>query len=170
MKAYHPTYTIDTTPTVDPRPRRPSDEMSSPSKRHRTSKYSDLYPGPDETPTRSRPQLRQDSDEAVFDGPNTEITRSTSSFTAVLASKAGFSASAAAQQALIHTSHSPARSRSTSSPSKQFQKTASLLHLVRPVRFMKEYALRSILPDDAKKVFKALFAIKAKEEILLVTL
>ncbi|KAH8661763.1 hypothetical protein BGZ61DRAFT_463605, partial [Ilyonectria robusta] len=95
----------------------------------------------DETPTRPRPQLlRHDIDGAVFDDPATQTatsTRSTSSFTAVLASRATFSAPITAQQAPTDTSHSTTRSRSTS-PTKRFQKTVGLLNLVRPVRFTKE--------------------------------
>ncbi|KAH6982503.1 hypothetical protein EDB80DRAFT_255054 [Ilyonectria destructans] len=171
------THPVVTTLTVDPllnnaHRRRLSDEMSSPSKRPRTNEYSDSYPDPDETPTRPRPQLvRHDSDGVVFDDPATQAatsTRSTSSFTAVLASRAAFSAPTTVQQAPTDTSDTT-RSRS-SSPTKRFQKTASLLNLVRPVRFTKERDLGSVLPDDAQKVFEALSAVEAKEEILPATL
>ncbi|KAF4465682.1 methyltransferase type 11 [Fusarium albosuccineum] len=169
---------VDITLTIDPLlknlpRRRLSDEMSSPSKRQRMSEHSDFYLDPDETLTRPRPQLlRQDSDGAVFDDPAIRIatsTCSTSSFTAVLASRAAFSAPTTAQQASTDTSHSTARSRSTS-PTKRFQKTASLLNLVRPVRFTKERDLGSVLSDDAQMLFEALSAVEAKEEILPATL
>ncbi|KAH8659756.1 hypothetical protein BGZ61DRAFT_465072 [Ilyonectria robusta] len=157
------THPVDTTLTVDPllnnaHRRRLSDEMSSPSKRPRTSEYPDSYPDPDETPTRPRPQLlRLDSDGVVFDDPATQTatsTRSTSSFTAVLASRAAFSAPTTVQQAPTDTSHTT-RSRS-SSPTKRFQ------------RRLRD--LGSVLPDDAQKVFEALSAVEAKEEILPTTL
>ncbi|PWI65093.1 hypothetical protein PCL_07392 [Purpureocillium lilacinum] len=160
---------LDKSPTADPlntnsRRRRLSVGMASPLKRQRT----DNNPvDPDETPTRPPQSLRQVADGAVFDdrAETASSTRSTSSFTAVLASRAAFSASTAAAHPPTNTSHSTTRSRSLS-PVKQFRSTASLLSLVRPVRFTKASDLGSVLPGDAQKLFEVLSAVEAKVEIL----
>lgn len=165
---------LDKSPTPDPlntnsRRRRLSVGMASPSKRQRTADYP---MDPDETPTRPPHSLRQGPDGAIFDDRAAETapsTRSTSSFTAVLASRAAFSASTAAAHPPTNTSRSTTRSRSIS-PVKQFRSTASLLSLVRPVRFTKASDLESVLPDDAQKLFEVLSAVEAKVEILPATL
>lgn len=160
---------LDKSPTTDPlntnsRRRRLSVGMASPLKRQRT----DNNPvDPDETPTRP-PQSLQVADGAVFDD-RAETTSSTSSFTAVLASRAAFSASTAAARPPTNTSHPTTRSRSLS-PVKRFRSTASLLSLVRPVRFTKASDLESVLPDNAQKLFEVLSAVEAKVEILPATL
>jgi hypothetical protein len=120
------------TPTpINTRRRRSSCDMSNPSKRQRTGDDpSDLYPNPDRTPRRPRLLLsRHDNDGDVFHVP--------ASFTAILATRAAFSSPAIPPLAQTETtSHSATQPRGLS-PSKRFQKTASLPNLVRPVRFVK---------------------------------
>ncbi|KPM46320.1 hypothetical protein AK830_g25 [Neonectria ditissima] len=58
----------------------------------------------------------------------------------------------------------------STSPSKRFQNTASLLNLVRPVRFSKERDPGTVLPDDAQTLWEALSTVEAKEGILPATL
>ncbi|KAF1730696.1 hypothetical protein CRV24_008766 [Beauveria bassiana] len=144
-----------------------SDEMSSPSKRQRTSGQTDAYTDPDETPTRSGPQRRHGSDSAVFDGAGevAPSTPSASSFTAMLASRTVFSVAATEPRAPTESSYIRAESRSKS-PTKRFRKTTDLLNLAIPVRFMKECDLDKAVPSDAKKLFEALSIVAAKEQIL----
>lgn len=148
--------------------------MSSPSKRQRTGDDpSDLYPDPYSTPRRHRQLLsRHDSDGDVLHVPAPEAVvspRSSSSFTAILATKAAFSSLVIPPLSQTETSYSTTQSHG-SSPSKRFQKTADLLNLVRPVRFGKEPNFGSALPEDARALLEALFAVEAKEEILLAAL
>ncbi|KAK7403441.1 hypothetical protein QQX98_010807 [Neonectria punicea] len=105
----------------------------------------------------------------VFDAPGPRTvtsTHSSSSFTAVLATRALYSAPTTAQQPPTETS-SPSTTRSrSSSPTKRYQKTASLLNLVRPVRFTKESDLGNALPDDIQRLYETLSTIEGKEDIL----
>lgn len=114
--------------------------MSSPSKCQRTGDDpSDLYPDPERTPRRPRQLLsRHDNDVDVFHVPAPEavVSPGSTSSTAILATRAAFSSPAIPPLALTKTSHSATQSRG-SSPSKRFQKTANLINLVRPVRFVK---------------------------------
>ncbi|KAF7549734.1 hypothetical protein G7046_g8246 [Stylonectria norvegica] len=148
--------------------------MSSPSKRQRTGDTSDLYPDPDLTPR--RPPLltpRDGNDADVFDAPGPRpvtSTDSSSSFTAALATRALYSAPTTAQQPPTESSSpSTARSRS-SSPTKRYQKTPSLLNLMRPVRVSKESDLGSVLPSSTQRLYETLSAIGGKENILPVAL
>ncbi|EEU34624.1 uncharacterized protein NECHADRAFT_82331 [Fusarium vanettenii 77-13-4] len=163
-------HSLVTPPTPTTRRRRSSCDMSSPSKRQRTGDDpSDLYPDPDRTPRRPRQLIsRHDNDGDVFHvlAPEAIVSPgSSSSFTVILATRAAFSSLAIPPLAQTETSHSTTQSRG-SSPSKRFRKMASLLDLVRPVRFVKEANFGSALPDDARALLEALSAVEAKEEIL----
>ncbi|RSL99244.1 hypothetical protein CDV31_012252 [Fusarium ambrosium] len=166
----HSLATPPTPPTpINARRPRTSCDMPSPSKRQRTGDDpSDLYPDPDRTPRRPRQLLSKHDDGDVFHAPVPEAVVSpsaSSSFTAILATRGAFSSPAIPPLAQTETSHSTTQSRG-SSPSKRFQKTASLLNLVRPVRFVKEPNFRSALPHDTRALLEALSAVEAKEEIL----
>ncbi|KAM3555252.1 hypothetical protein ARSEF4850_006079, partial [Beauveria asiatica] len=89
-------------------------------------------------------------------------TRSASSFPAALASRPAFSV-----QPSSETSHSDAvpRARSTS-PTKRFLKTESLLGLAVPIQFIKEQTLGAAVPDDARPLLEALSAVEAGEALL----
>ncbi|KAM3555264.1 hypothetical protein ARSEF4850_006091 [Beauveria asiatica] len=92
-------------------------------------------------------------------------TRSASSFPAALASRPAFSV-----QPSSETSHSDAvpRARSTS-PTKRFLKTESLLGLAVPIQFIKEQTLGAAVPDDARPLLEALSAVEAGEALLPAT-
>ncbi|EJP60821.1 uncharacterized protein BBA_10235 [Beauveria bassiana ARSEF 2860] len=89
-------------------------------------------------------------------------TRSASSFPAALASRPAFSARPSSE-----TSHSDAapRARSTS-PTKRFLKTESLLGLAVPIQFIKKQTLGAAMPDDARPLLEALSAVEAGEALL----
>ncbi|KAM3500308.1 hypothetical protein MY10362_006504 [Beauveria mimosiformis] len=126
----------------------------SPSKRARVSHHADdeiVFLDLDKTPVRP-PQMS---------GAMGGSTRSVSSFPTALAGRPVFSIQSSGQ---MSRSDSMPRSRSTS-PSKRFQKTESLLGLAVPVQFIKRLCGEAV-PDDAQALVQALAAIEAGEALL----
>ncbi|OAA46413.1 hypothetical protein ISF_09546 [Cordyceps fumosorosea ARSEF 2679] len=130
-------------------------DTPSPSKRARRSHHADdeiAFFDLDKTPVRP-PQMSAAAGSS---------TRSASSFPSALASRPAFSAQPSGE-----TSHSDAapRSRSTS-PTKRFQKTESLLGLAVPIQFIKKQTLVAAVPDDVRPLLEALSAVEAGEALL----
>ncbi|PNP76144.1 hypothetical protein FNYG_10513 [Fusarium nygamai] len=141
------------------------EDMSSPTKRPRTSDHHDLRYDQEQTPTRARVHLaRAEEDiEDVSNDPQDPFTTAPSdySYPAVLGSSAGFSVPFGFPPPATITS----RSRSAS-PTKKFRKTADLLTLMPPVRFNTVSDFEPYVPEDAHKLVRSLSAVEAKEGIL----
>ncbi|KAM3437832.1 hypothetical protein NHJ13734_004478 [Beauveria thailandica] len=127
----------------------------SPSKRARISHHADdkiAFFDLNKTPVRP-PQISATAGSS---------TRSASSFPTTLTSRLAFSA-----QPSSKTSHSDAapHSRSTS-PTKRFQTTESLLGLAVPIQFIKKQTLIATMPNNVRPLLKALSAVEAREALL----
>ncbi|KAF5024178.1 hypothetical protein F66182_3750 [Fusarium sp. NRRL 66182] len=155
--------TKSTTTAAEPK------DMSSPTKRPRTSDYPDLRHDLEQTPTPARVQLAR-AEEEIRDaskGPQDPFTVAPSdySYPAVLGTSAGFSAPFRFLPRATVTSRS-----GSVSPTKKFRKSTDLLNLMPPVRFNTVSDFELYIPEDAHNLIKSLCAVEAKEAILPISL
>ncbi|KAG5752069.1 hypothetical protein H9Q70_005300 [Fusarium xylarioides] len=134
------------------------EDMSSPTKRPRTSEHHDLRYDQEQTPTRARVHLAR-AEEDIEDVPNDPqdpftTTPSDYSYPAVLGSSAGFSVPFGFPPPATITSRS-----GSASPTKKFRKTADLLTLMPPVRFNTVSDFEPYVPEDAHKLVRSLSAV-----------
>ncbi|KAJ4253974.1 hypothetical protein NW762_010375 [Fusarium torreyae] len=156
--------------------------MSSPPKRQRTEdtfNYRDVTDQNQDLQTTPRPDraqqipLRSVGNHNVSDPPGLDTSSSTDSSSAYMAalalksSRPVFPIPTTRQYA--QTESSATRSRS-SSPSKHYQKTASLLNLERPVRFVKVDSLKKSLGQEIHALLQELSAVSNCEAIFPVAL
>ncbi|KAM5366093.1 hypothetical protein ACJZ2D_010698 [Fusarium nematophilum] len=136
--------------------------MSGSPKRRRTADFPDCPPDPERSP-QQEPQIVGNAESLDAAEPQSSL----SAYGAVLERhRPVFSLPLMAQQAPTEPSSSSVTPSHSSSPSKHHKKTASLLSLVQPVRFVKVDSLKKALPDEMETLMKALLAVSNREEIL----